>query len=319
MNIIKTIKEVLAKEILVLEDVKTNINEPYSQVVELIFNSTGKLIILGVGKSGIVAKKIVATMISTGTSAFFLHPTEAMHGDLGIVNKNDIIFAISKSGNSQEIVEVIPAIKKIGAKIVALTSNKDSKLAQKSDYILFMPVKEEACPLNLAPTSSTTATIAIGDAIAVALMELRGFKKENFASFHPGGELGQKVFFKVRDIMRTGKKNPIVSLDLSIDQMFDELTQKMMGAVSVVDDNGFLKGIITDYDIRRIFQDKKDIYKLNLQDIMNSNPSYIFSDDSAYNALEFMEKRKKPISVLPVVDKETKKVVGMVHLHDIVG
>jgi arabinose-5-phosphate isomerase len=148
---------------------------------------------------------------------------------------------------------------------------------------------------------------------------LRGFKKENFASFHPGGELGQKVFFKVRDIMRTGKKNPIVSLDLSIDQMFDELTQKMMGAVSVVDDNGFLKGIITDYDIRRIFQDKKDIYKLNLQDIMNSNPSYIFSDDSAYNALEFMEKRKKPISVLPVVDKETKKVVGMVHLHDIVG
>jgi len=319
MNNIKIIKEVLTKEIEVLEDIKNNINETYSKVVDLIFNSKGKVIVVGVGKSGIIAKKIVATLISTGTPAFFLHPTEAIHGDLGIVQKNDIVLAISKSGNSQEVIEIIPVIKKIGAKVVALTSNKDSKLAQNSDYILFMPVKEEACPLNLAPTSSTTAALVIGDAIAVALMSLRGFKQENFALFHPGGELGRKVFLKVEDIMRKGEKNPVINIYDNIDKMFTEITSKMMGAVSVIDNDGYLKGIITDFDIRKIFQDKKDIYSLKIADIMNAKPNYIYNDNSAYDALEFMENREKPISVLPVINKLNNKLMGMVHIHDIIG
>ena len=319
MENINTIKAVLDKEISVLQDVRNNINEVYSKVVDMIFNSKGKVVVVGVGKSGIIAKKIVATMISTGTPAFFLHPTEAMHGDLGIVQQNDIVLAISKSGNSQEVIEIIPVIKKIGAKIVALTSNKDSKLAEKADYILFMPVKEEACPLNLAPTSSTTATVAIGDAIAVALMKLHGFKSENFALFHPGGELGRKVFLKVGDIMRKDGKNPVINIADTIDKMFYEISSKMMGAVSVVDNESHLKGLITDYDIRKIFQDKKDIYKLGIKDIMNAKPSFIYGDESAYNALEFMEKREKPISVVPVVNRATNKVVGMIHLHDIIG
>jgi arabinose-5-phosphate isomerase len=318
-NIKFILKDVLSKEIMTLEDIKENIDTVYEEVVKLIFESKGKLILVGVGKSGLIAKKIVATLISTGTPAFFLHPTEAIHGDFGIVNKNDIVIAISKSGTSKEIVEIVPIIKNLGATIIALTSNKNSKLAEKSDYILYMPIKEEACPLNLAPTCSTTATLAIGDAIAIALMELRGFKAEDFALFHPGGELGRKLTLKVSDIMRTNEKNSFIKINDSIENMFSEISKKMLGAVAVVDSDNFLKGIITDFDIRKIFQEKKDVYNLNISEIMNKNPLFVYNDEMAYSALEFMKNREKPISVLIVLDKTTKKLAGMLHIHDILG
>ena len=320
INILKELKNVLNAEAQELKNIAELVDESYVQVVELLFKSKGKVIVLGVGKSGIIAQKIVATMISTGTTAFFLHPTEAIHGDLGIVNKDDIVIAISKSGNSQEVLDTLQVIKKIGAKIVALTSNKKSKLAQAADYILHMPIEKEACPLNLVPTSSTTVTLAIGDALAVALMKLRGFESENFALFHPGGELGRKLLLKVEDVMKKGEKNPVININDSIENMFSEISKKMAGALSVVDDKNNLKGLITDFDIRRVFIQKKNIYELEISDIMNSKPSYVLATDNAYEALEFMEKREKPISVLPVLDDEkNKKVVGMVHLHDILG
>ncbi len=316
MQILKIIKNVISKEIETLKDINESIDENFEKVVKLLFESKNKLILTGVGKSGLIAKKIIATLISTGTPAFFLHPTEAIHGDLGIIQKNDFLLAITKSGNTQEILDIIPVVKKIGAKLVVLTADRNSKIASQSDYVLYMPIKEEACPLNLAPTSSTTASLVIGDAIAVALMTLRGFQPENFALFHPGGSLGKKLLLKVSDIMRTGDKNSVIKIEDSIEKMFFEITNKMTGAVSVIDENFYLKGFITDFDIRRVFQDKKDIFGLTIPQIMNTNPKFIFFDESVKTALDFMEKREKPISVLPVLDRATNKVVGILHLHD---
>ncbi|MCP4482306.1 MAG: KpsF/GutQ family sugar-phosphate isomerase [bacterium] len=318
MNIIKEIQSVLNSEISVLQDIEKVIDISYEKFIKMIEKSTGKLIVLGVGKSGIIGQKIVATMISTGTPAFFLHPTEAIHGDLGIVAKNDIVLVISKSGSSREVLDPLTVVKKIGAKIVALTANADSKLAEVANLLLYMPIEKEACPLNLAPTSSTTAALVIGDALAVTLMKLRGFESKHFALFHPGGELGRKLLLKVEDVMKKGRENPVININDSIENMFAFLSAKMAGALSVIDDENNLKGLITDFDIRHVFIEKKDIYKLNIADIMNKNPNYVFDTDNAYDALEFMEKRKKPISILPVLNKE-RKVIGMLHLHDILG
>ncbi|MDR0675980.1 MAG: KpsF/GutQ family sugar-phosphate isomerase [Elusimicrobiota bacterium] len=319
MNIQKILKSVFEKEIQTLNNVKDNIDVFYEKVIKLIFESKGKLIIVGVGKSGLIAKKIVATLISTGTPAFFLHPTEALHGDFGIVSKDDVIIAISKSGNSKEIVDIIPIVKRFGAKVIALTANKNSKLAEKADYILYMPINDEACPFNLVPTCSTTATLVIGDAIAIALMKLKNFNLDDFAIFHPGGELGKKLTLKVSDIMRVGENNAFININDSIEKMFIELSRKMVGAVAVVDENDFLKGIITDFDIRKIFQQKKNIYSLSIADIMNKKPLFVYSDEMAYDAIEFMKNRKKPISVVLVLDKKSKKFVGILHIHDIIG
>jgi len=317
-EIIDRIKRVIGLEIKTLEQVSNNVDDNYEKVVNLIFGSKGKVVIVGVGKSGIIARKIVATMVSTGTPAVFLHPTEAIHGDIGIVSRDDIVLAISKSGTSIEVVDILDAVKTIGATVIALTANKDSEIAGKADYILYMPIEEEACPLNLAPTCSTTATLAIGDALAVALMELRDFKEEDFALFHPAGELGKKLLLKVGDVMRQGKRNPVININESVEHMLFEISNKLTGALSVINQDGYLQGIVTDYDIRKILMDKKDIYSLTIKDIMNTNPNYIHNNQKAYDALELMENREKPISVLTVLEEGSDKVIGMIHLHDII-
>ncbi len=315
-KILETIRKVISIEIETLLDIKNNIDESFYYAIDLIYKSKGKIVLIGVGKSGLIAKKMVATFISTGTKAVFLHPVEAMHGDLGIIDENDIAIILSKSGNSPEIISILPFIK---IPIIAMTSNKNSILAKKSDILLYLPIKREACPIGLAPTSSTTAMLAIGDAMAATLIKMKNFTKDNFAKFHPGGELGKKLLLKVDDIMRKDEKNSYIYIDSSIENLFLTINQKMMGAVAVINKNNDLLGIITDYDIRKIFRDKKDIYKIKVEEIMNKNPIFVYRDDLAYSALEFMEKRIKPISVLAVLDRETKKFVGMLHIHDIIG
>lgn len=318
-EIIETIKKVISIEIDTLFDIKNNINDNFYYALDLIYKSSGKVVFIGVGKSGIIAKKIVATLISTGTKAIFLHPVEAIHGDLGILDEKDIVIILSKSGNSPEIISIIPYIKKIKLPIISMTSNKTSILAKQSDIILYLPVKKEACPIGLAPTSSTTAMLVIGDALAASLIKIKNFTKDDFAKFHPGGELGKKLLLKVNDIMRQGEKNSYIYIDSTIEDMFSTINQKMIGSVAVISKNNDLLGIITDYDIRKIFRDRKDIYKITIEEIMNKKPIFVYKDDLAYQALDFMEKRPKPISVLAVLDKETKKFVGMLHIHDILG
>ncbi|MFC1546346.1 SIS domain-containing protein [bacterium] len=319
INIIREIKNVFELEINTLNRIKDTINSDFKKAVEIIFQSKGKIIVTGIGKSGLIAQKISATLTSTGTPAIFLHPAEGMHGDLGIIKKKDIIIAIGKSGESEEMIAIIPVIKEIGAKIIAITSNKNSTLAKSSNVVLYADVIKEACPHNLAPTSSTTAALVIGDALAVTLMKLRDFKPEHFALYHPGGRLGKRLLLKVKDIMRSGSQNPVIKKDDSVKNMLFEITRKRTGAVSVIDKNKKLCGLVTDYDIRKIVESTRDLFSLTITDVMNSNPSYIYSDEKAVSALELMENRKRPILLLPVLDRKTKKVIGMIHLHDILS
>jgi len=240
-----------------------------------------------------------------------------VHGDLGIVAKDDVILAISKSGESDEMLDMLPALKKIGVTIIALTAEKKSLLARKADIVLWMPIKQEACPYNLAPTTSTTTALAIGDALAITLMKLRNFRPEDFALFHPGGTLGKRLLLKVADIMRGGIHNPIIHSNDSIEKMLLEITRKRAGAVFVVDNVGKLCGLVSDYDIRRILEQKKNIFTVSITAMMNTHPRFVFSDEKVSEALSIMENKKRPFSMMPVLDRKTKKVVGMIHIHDI--
>jgi arabinose-5-phosphate isomerase len=257
-------------------------------------------------------------MVSTGTPAVFLHGSEGMHGDIGIVAKDDIVIAVGKSGESEELVALLPFIRRIGARIVSITAKVESTLARGSDLVLITPIEEEACPLNMAPTCSTTAALVLGDAIAMALMKLRNFQPDDFALFHPGGQLGKRLLLTVGDCMRRGEANPIIDLSQSIRIMLCEMTSKRAGAVSVVDDQSRLLGIITDFDIRRALEEGQDLFAMTIAEVMNEKPTYVYVDEKAVNALEFMEKREKPISVLPVLDRQDK-VAGMIHLHDLIS
>ena len=319
MNTLDEMDRVFQLEIETLINVRENLNDAYAEAVEILFRCSGKVIVTGVGKSGLIGQKIASTMISTGTPAFYLHPSDAMHGDMGIIKNGDVLLVISKSGESEEFLSILNYVRNIGVPAVSITANPTSTLQRNSDLVLITPVIQEACPLNLAPTSSTTAALVVGDALAMALMRLRDFKPENFALFHPGGQLGKRILMTVANIMRSGEANPVISAEDSIKNMLCEITSKRSGAVSVTDHDGYLLGLVTDYDIRKVLEQGQDLLSMIIPDVMNSNPSYVFADEKAAKTLQLMEDRERPFLVLPVLDRATEKVVGMVHLHDLVA
>lgn len=316
-NLLDEILRVFDIEIDALTRVRKSLGPAYADAVKVIFDCKGKVIVTGVGKSGLIGQKIAATMASTGTPAIFLHPADGMHGGLGVVQAGDVVIAIGKSGESEELVAILPTLRTIGARVIAITGNPDSTLARSADLVLEADAGMEACPMNLAPTSSTTVALVVGDALAVALMKLRDFRPENFALYHPGGQLGKRLLLTVGDIMRSGAENPAIRVTATTREMLVEMTSKRLGATSVVDDTGALLGLVTDYDIRRVLELGQDLFSMTIVDVMNSAPSYTFSDEKAVAALELMEHREKPFLLLPVLNRETRKVVGMIHLHDL--
>lgn len=287
------------------------INEDFVKSVEIIYNSKGRLIVTGIGKSAIIAQKIVATMNSTGTPSMFLHASEAIHGDLGMVQPDDVIICISKSGNSPEIKVLVPIIQHFGNTLIAMTGNITSFLAKGANYVLDTTVEHEACPLNLAPTSSTTAQLVMGDAVAVCLMELRDFKSEDFAKYHPGGALGKKLLLRVKDMLEHTLK-PMVSPETSVKQAIFEISEKRLGVTAVVE-NGKLIGIITDGDIRRMLNERDSIAGLTARDIMTKNPKTVQSSDMVVTAFNILE----DYSITQLVVLEGDDYKGILHLHDI--
>jgi arabinose-5-phosphate isomerase len=310
------VKKAISTEIESLNYFFENLDPNIEKAIDLIVQSQSKVILTGVGKSGDIAKKIAATMSSTGTKSLFLHPTDAAHGDLGIVSKGDIVIAVGKSGESEELLSIIPALKNIGATIIGLTANSDSRLAKDSDILIITPVLKEACPLDLAPTSSTTIALVLGDAMAMALMELRGFKKDDFAMYHPAGRLGKRLALKIDDVMRKENQNATVLETSNLIEILSEITSKSVGATSVVDSNHKLIGFITDFDIRKSLINGSLNKETKAKDIMNSKPSFYKSGSKAYDVLLDMEKRTRPISCAPVCDSEGR-AVGIIIVHDL--
>lgn len=308
-------KRVFDIEIAALEKTRDALNDTYIRILDLITNCEGKVIITGMGKPGHIAAKLAATFASLGTPAFRLHPAEAMHGDLGMVSANDVVIAISFSGESDEIVRILPNIKMIGAKLVGLTGNSNSTLAKAADVVQVLPKFEEACHLGLAPTSSTTAALCYGDSLAVVASGVYGFKDSNYALFHPAGSLGKKLILKVEDLMAKEEKNAKVHVNVPLKDAIIELSKKGLGAVTVVDDDNQILGIITDGDLRRQLEKGVDVYSLKVEDIMSRNPSVIPDGKLAVDALKIM--KQKNISCLLVGDGN--KAIGTIRLQDIIG
>ncbi len=305
---ISTIKS----EALAIDKLADYIDIDFENCVSLLFNAKGRIIVTGIGKSAIIAEKIVATFNSTGSPAIFMHAADAIHGDLGIIQPDDVIICLSKSGNTPEIKVLVPLIHSLGNKIVALVSNTESYLAQKADFVLKATVDNEACPNNLAPTSSTTAQLVIGDALAVCLLKLRGFTPADFARFHPGGSLGKKLYMRVADVFDQSNP-PKVRITDKIRDVILEISSKRLGATAVIGNNEQLAGIITDGDLRRMLQRNESVELLVAENIMSVNPKTIDKDELAINAFNLMETNK--ITQLIVLDKG--KYAGMVHIHDI--
>lgn len=306
--------EIEAEAVLKLKD---RIDDEFEAAVKCILACKARVVVTGMGKSGHVGRKIAATFASTGTPAFFMHPAEAFHGDLGMVTENDVVIAISNSGESSEVVNILPIIRRIGAKIIAMSGRRESQLGKNCDYFVDIGVAREACPLGLAPTASTTATLAMGDAIAVALMSVRNFTSQDFALFHPGGALGRKLLLTVANVMHTGDENPIVYQGKTAKDALFIMTDKGLGAASVVDDNGKFVGIITDGIIRRALAKDYKFLDEAVKNIMFAQPLTISKDKLAAEALSVMEKHKpRPVTVLPVVDAQHNPV-GIVHLTDL--
>ncbi len=311
-SIIDIAKQTIEMEANAISNLSNLITNDFAEATELIYNSKGRVIITGIGKSAIIANKIVATLNSTGTPAIFMHAADAIHGDLGSILKDDVVICISKSGNTPEIKVLIPLIKSAKNKMIAITGNKDSFLGEHADYILNTFVEKEACPNNLAPTTSTTAQLVMGDALAICLLELRGFSKNDFAKYHPGGALGKKLYLRVQDISAVNEK-PKVLPSTNIKNVIIEITEKMLGVTAVVENDKII-GIITDGDLRRMLSKVDDFSKLTAKDIMSANPKRIESDAMAIDALELME--TNGISQLLV--EEQGKYAGVVHLHDLI-
>lgn len=315
--IIEQARQVLAVEAAAIEALIPRINGQFTAAVELILACKGRVIVTGMGKSGHIGKKIAATLASTGTPSFFLHPAEGIHGDLGMVTVEDIVLAISNSGETVELINIIPALKRIGARIIAMAGREGSTLAATADVFLDVAVEKEACPLGLAPTASTTASLALGDALAVALLSCRKFTPEDFALFHPGGSLGRKLLLTVEHVMHSGDDNPVVSPDKTVKEALFVMTAKGLGVTSVVDADGRLLGIMTDGDIRRGLEKGHDFLDKPVEAIMTRTPRTITKDKLAAQALNIMEKNKpRPITVLPVVDEEFR-AIGIIHLTDL--
>ena len=293
-----------------------SINKEFLKAINFIYNSRGRVVLTGMGKSGLIARKIVATLNSTGTAAIYLHPTDALHGDLGMVRKDDVVIIISKSGSTEELSKLLPMLKRLGVKLIAMCGNSRSELVSECDIFLNISVKEEACPHDLAPTSSTTAALVMGDALSVVLLEKRGFTVEDFAVLHPGGSLGKRLSLKIEEIMTKGKGIPIVRNTANMKDIIIEMTGKRLGSTCVVDSKGNLKGVITDGDLRRLLEKTMDIKNLKANDIMTKNPKVTQKDFLASFALQQMEKYK--ITSLIVTDNK-KKPIGIVHLHDLVN
>lgn len=306
-------KEVVLKEASAVAALENLIDDSFSAVINLIFNSKGRLIITGIGKSAIIGSKIVATLNSTGTPSIFMHAADAIHGDLGIIQPDDIVMCISKSGNTPEIKVLVPLIKKMGNKIISMVSNCDSFLALHSDFIIKTTVISEACPNNLAPTSSTTTQLVMGDAIAVSLLSVRGFTQQDFALLHPGGSLGKKMYMRVCDLVDS-KVRPYVKPDESIQNTIINISANRLGATVVLDDDGKLKGIITDGDVRRMLERGGSFDKLVATNIMSLNPKTIDAGELAVKAFNLMETNK----ITSVIVMEKDKYIGLVHIHDII-
>ncbi len=308
-------KSVVRIEAKAVAELEGRVDAEFARAVDLLSGCKGRVIVTGVGKSGIIARKIVATFNSTGTPAMFLHPSDAVHGDLGMVRNDDVVICISKSGNTQELQNLIPMFKRIGVPIVALVGKLQSMLARESSVVLNASVQEEACPHDLAPTSSTTATLVLGDALAVALLGTRGFTKDEFAMYHPGGVLGQRLNLRVDEIMSTGTSIPSIGPDVPLRDAIMEMTSKRLGCTCVVRGDGVLEGIITDGDLRRLLQKTSDVTGITAGKVMTRNPKTVAARTLAVVALEEMESSN--ITQVSVVDRDHRPI-GVIHLHDLV-
>ncbi|GAB7027648.1 KpsF/GutQ family sugar-phosphate isomerase [Geotalea toluenoxydans] len=315
MSILEAAKNVFRIEAEALLALAEGVNGDFEKAIRLILSSRGRVVVTGMGKSGLIGQKIASTLASTGTPAFFLHPAEGIHGDLGMIIKGDVVIAISNSGETEEVVRILPIIKRLGADIVAMTGNPSSTLAKSGDVFLDISVKEEACPLGLAPTASTTATLAMGDALAVALLLERGFKAEDFALFHPGGALGKKLILKVEDVMHQGNEVPLVKVGTLMREALFVITSKGLGITGVVDETGAMAGVITDGDLRRALEKGLDIINLPVDDLMSMSPKRIRRTEMAAKALQQMEQFS--ITSLFVFEDRSSVPVGIIHLHDL--
>lgn len=311
---IKEAKRVLEIEAQAIKDLIKKVDKNFERALQLLIRCKGRVVLTGMGKAGIIAQKVSATMSSTGTPSLYLHSAEAVHGDLGRVTRDDVIIAFSNSGETEEVKKLLPLIKKIGAKLIAFTGNTKSALAKHSDAVLDISVKKEACPLGLTPTSSTTAMLAMGDALSVCLLKKKGFKEEDFAFYHPGGALGRRLLLKVEDIMRKGISNPIVSENKSVKEVLYAITRARAGAASIITKKGKLVGIFTDGDLRRHFDGNENLLKLKIKDVMTRNPTRITKDQLAVEALRILKEKK--IDELPVVDARLRPI-GMLDVQDL--
>ena len=316
MSIIAEAKRVIQVEADALQAMAARIDASFERAVDLILASKGRVVVCGMGKSGLVGQKIASTMASTGTPALFLHPAEGIHGDLGMIMTGDVVIAISNSGETEEMLRILPAIKRIGAHVVAMASNGASTMARSSDVFLDVSVKEEACPLGLAPTASTTAALAMGDALAVALLVQRGFRAEDFAIFHPGGSLGKKLLLRVEDLMHSGEAVPLVTEDTLMKEALFVITDKGLGVTGVTAADGSLRGVITDGDLRRALEKGYDILSQRAAELMKLNPRRIRRHELAAAALQVME-HNSITSLFVFEDDSSPSPCGIIHLHDI--
>jgi arabinose-5-phosphate isomerase len=316
VDVIAEAKRVLRVEAESILDLAERIDENFSRAVELLYHCKGKVALMGMGKSGLVGRKIASTFASTGTPAFFLHPAEGANGDFGMLAREDAVIAISNSGETRELLEVLPLIKRYGNRLIILTGNGNSSLAKAGDVCLNIHVKEEACPLGLAPTASTTATLALGDALAIALMVKKGFNENDFALLHPGGALGKRLLLKVEDLMHVGKAFPMVSEKTLMKDAIFEITSKRLGVTGVCNNEGHLIGVITDGDLRRALEKFSDLFQRKASEVMTRNPKWIEKDNLAAKAVQRMEEYS--ITSLFVFNQAGDKVpVGIIHLHDL--
>jgi len=310
-KIIESAKKTIALEQSAIANLSNYINEEFAACVSYIFNNKGRVVVTGIGKSAIIANKIVATLNSTGTPAIFMHAADAIHGDLGTIQKDDVVICISKSGNTPEIKVLVPLLKNFGNKLIALVGNTDSYLAKQADFVLNCTVSQEACPNNLAPTSSTTAQLVMGDALAICLLECRGFTSEDFARYHPGGSLGKRLYLKVADLI-VNNEVPKVSMNAGVREIIMEISSKRLGATAVLD-NEKLAGIITDGDLRRMIEKNTDLSTITAKDIMTANPKCIEKDELAVKALQLFQK----YNITQLIVTHQGNYFGILHFHDL--
>ncbi len=323
MDLIEQAKLVLDIEAKAIMDLKNSIDDNFKNIVDLLSQTKGRVFFSGIGKSGLIARKIAATMSSTGTPALFVHPTECFHGDVGIISKEDIGILLSNSGETDELVQVIPVFKRLGVKLIAITSNKNSTLAKRSDHLINVVIEKEACPMGVVPTASTTAMLALGDAICVSLLIKKGFNKQDFAKLHPGGTIGRRLLVRVGDIMHRPPRLPLVNDIATMREALIEMTSKSLGITGVVDKEGLLVGSVTDGDLRRHMEKTPNFLEDSVQMVMNKEPKIINEDELAVDALNIMENMK--ITHLFVFSASTKdnsakiKPIGILHIHNILG